>query len=152
MNDIVERLRAAYRSYQYNIPLFEEAAKEIEQLRNDLQEMTCGDIRYTQLAQENKRLQNSINNCSTEEGLCYANELDRKDKEIERLQRYEDYVLEKSKDNTNKLLEKMALPSLCWHCSNEEGFYESPCKYCSAINPNVDLEGALAQQKVWNAC
>src|ERR1017187_1581625 len=85
MNDIVERLRAAYRSYQYNIPLFEESAKEIEGLRNDLQEMTCGDIRYTQLAQENKRLQNSINDCSTEDGLCYADELVRKDAEIELL-------------------------------------------------------------------
>lgn len=31
------------------------------------------------------RLQKSIDNCSTEEGLCYAVELERKNKEIERL-------------------------------------------------------------------
>src|ERR1700677_2934209 len=36
-------------------------------------------------------------------------------------------------------------PSLCWRCSQPNGFFHSPCK-CGAINPNVDLQGALAQQ------
>lgn len=38
-----------------------------------------------QLLTENARLQDSINRCGTEEGLCYAAELERKDAEIERL-------------------------------------------------------------------
>jgi hypothetical protein len=36
--------------------------------------------------------------------------------------------------------------SLCWRCSQPQGFYASLCKHCGAINPNVDLDGALAQQ------
>lgn len=35
--------------------------------------------------------------------------------------------------------------SLCWHCSKPQGYFSSPCN-CGAINPNVDLKGALAQQ------
>ena len=38
-----------------------------------------------QMLAEIERLQDSINRCSTEEGLCYAVELERKDKGIERL-------------------------------------------------------------------
>src|ERR1035437_7335610 len=123
MNDIVERLnfeRLRMLGSEHFIPrLLEEAAKEIE------------------------RLQNSINNCSTEEGLCYANELARKDAEIARLQIYED---------SHRLQMRPPRPSLCWHCSKEEGFYDAPCKYCGAINPNVDLAGAEKQMETWNAC
>ena len=37
--------------------------------------------------------------------------------------------------------------SLCWRCSKSQRFYESPCPHCGAINPNFDLDGALAQQR-----
>lgn len=37
-------------------------------------------------------------------------------------------------------------PSLCWNCNTQQGFYSSPCEKCGAINPNFDLDGALAQQ------
>ena len=37
-------------------------------------------------------------------------------------------------------------PSLCWRCSKSQGFYQSPCPHCGAINPNYDLDGALEQQ------
>ena len=37
-------------------------------------------------------------------------------------------------------------PSLCWNCSKPQGFLDSPCN-CGAINPNVDLQGALKQQQ-----
>ena len=44
------------------------------------------------------------------------------------------------------LAEEEGLPrGLCWKCSRDQGFYDSPCE-CGAINPNWDLEGALAQQ------
>jgi hypothetical protein len=36
--------------------------------------------------------------------------------------------------------------SLCWRCSKVQGFFDSPCQHCGAINPNFDLKGALAQQ------
>lgn len=36
--------------------------------------------------------------------------------------------------------------SLCWRCSKSHGFFDSPCHHCGAINPNFDLDGALAQQ------
>ena len=144
MNDIVKRLRTEKLGFipcekvSIVLSLLEDAAKEIE------------------------RLQNSINNCSTEEGLCYANELARKDAEIARLlQKYEKgweagyRAAVKSHDHHDSELSKSAFnkyPSLCWHCSKEEGFYDSPCKYCGAINPNVDLDGAMKQQETWNAC
>ena len=133
MNDLVERLnfeRLRMMGSENFVPrLLEEAAQEIE------------------------RLQNSINNCSTEEGLCYANELARKDKEIERLQKYEDYVERGIPTlRARTVVYNSGHPSLCWHCSKEEGFYDSPCKYCGAINPNVDFEGANKQQEAWNAC
>ena len=35
--------------------------------------------------------------------------------------------------------------SLCWKCSKPQNFYDSPCQHCGAINPNFDLDGALAQ-------
>jgi hypothetical protein len=35
--------------------------------------------------------------------------------------------------------------SLCWHCSKPQGYFSNPCG-CGAINPNVDLKSALAQQ------
>lgn len=35
---------------------------------------------------------------------------------------------------------------LCWRCSKPQPFYASPCEHCAAINPNFDLDGALAQQ------
>lgn len=41
---------------------------------------------------EIERLQKSIDRCGTEEGVCYAVELERKDKEIERLRRLEDFA------------------------------------------------------------
>src|ERR1017187_3812510 len=120
MNDIVKRLRTERLGFipcekvGIVLSLLEDAAKEIE------------------------RLQNSINNCSTEEGLCYANELDRKDKEIERLRVYEEsHRLQHSREPDefdNKKLPRISeRPSLCWHCSKEEGFYDSPCKHCGAI-------------------
>lgn len=37
--------------------------------------------------------------------------------------------------------------SLCWKCSAAQGFYSSPCERCGAINPNFDLDSALAQQQ-----
>lgn len=38
--------------------------------------------------------------------------------------------------------------SLCWKCSRPQAFYAPRCLSCDAINPNVDLQGALAQQSV----
>jgi hypothetical protein len=37
--------------------------------------------------------------------------------------------------------------SLCWHCSGEQGFYESPCPHCGRTNPNVDLNKALSEME-----
>ena len=36
--------------------------------------------------------------------------------------------------------------SLCWKCSKQEGFLQSPCPHCGATNPNVDLQAALKEQ------
>lgn len=36
---------------------------------------------------------------------------------------------------------------LCWSCSKPQGHYEARCPHCHAINPNMDLQGALAQQE-----
>ena len=36
--------------------------------------------------------------------------------------------------------------SLCWRCSRPQGYFETPCE-CGAVNPNVDLQGALMQQQ-----
>ena len=48
--------------------------------------------------------------------------------------------------------EAMGLPpSLCWRCSKPQAFYASPCEHCDAINPNVDLDGALAQSGMGGA-
>jgi len=36
---------------------------------------------------------------------------------------------------------------MCWKCSREQNYYASPCEHCGAINPNFDLDGAIAQQQ-----
>lgn len=37
-------------------------------------------------------------------------------------------------------------PGLCWKCSASQNFYAPTCANCGAVNPNVDLDGAIAQQ------
>jgi hypothetical protein len=48
--------------------------------------------------------------------------------------------------NLQSLGESLGITSLCWRCSKSQNFYANPCLHCGAINPNVDLDGALAQQ------
>lgn len=46
------------------------------------------------------------------------------------------------------LQDVQGLPTgMCWRCNREQGFYESPCERCDAINPNFDFDGAVEQQK-----
>lgn len=50
------------------------------------------------------------------------------------------------------LQEACALPDgMCWRCSKLQGFYSSPCERCGAINPNLDWDGAVAQQQADDA-
>lgn len=74
MSETMEFDRAGRLQLQLNA-----ARDEIELLRAELDT-------HTQDTALIERLQQSINNCSTEEGLCYAVELQRKDAEIARLQ------------------------------------------------------------------
>jgi hypothetical protein len=53
--------------------------------KNDLPYVNGVLASYDQLVAEVQRLQRSIHDCSTEEGLCYGVELQRKDAEIARL-------------------------------------------------------------------
>lgn len=39
----------------------------------------------------------------------------------------------------------MTAATLCWHCSTQMDFTTPACPRCSAINANVDPDGALAQ-------
>lgn len=52
------------------------------------------------------------------------------------------------RDQARAVLDTVLADSLCWRCSKSQGYYSSPCKHCDAINPNFDLDGALAQQRV----
>ena len=54
--------------------------------------------RLAQLEAENSRLQNSINDCSTEEGLCYSNELNRLTDRIATLEAAAEYLLSECRD------------------------------------------------------
>ena len=52
----VESLQSRWASRPLSHPDGEALEKENERLRNDLQELTCGDERYTRLGRENERL------------------------------------------------------------------------------------------------
>jgi predicted amidophosphoribosyltransferase len=49
--------------------------------------------------------------------------------------------------NEARTEETDVVPSLCWSCSEPQGFYQKTCPNCGATNPNVDLPTALAEQE-----
>jgi uncharacterized protein (UPF0335 family) len=63
-NDTRNLVRAA----DWYFDRIEDLEREVKTLRNDIQELTCGDVRYTQLGQEVERMRTAfrgIASCST---------------------------------------------------------------------------------------
>jgi cell division protein FtsL len=75
---------------------------ERDRLRNDLQELTCGDERYTRLGRQNERLRAALEQVHTQADQWLDNPLATGTRVIERIEKLAREALESSAPETEK--------------------------------------------------